>query len=82
MPEDRQAYEDQKTLFTRLHTNALDLSQWTGIELPEMPEELSDDEDEELEIKKSSTGNNGTVIKLFTDDDTRIFYEKLGEFTF
>jgi hypothetical protein len=80
LPEDRHIYEEQKTLFNRLHANALDLCQWTGIELPEMPEELSDDEVDEMEVKKLQTGNTEPGTKLFQDDDTRSFYEKLGLF--
>lgn len=78
MPEDRQAYEEQKALFNRLHSNAVELCQWTGVELPEMPEELSDDEIDETETKKLIAVNSETGIKLFQDEDTRIFYEKLG----
>jgi hypothetical protein len=80
LPEDRQAYEDQKTLFNRLHTNALELSQWTGIELPEMPEELSDDEIDDVEIKRMDLGKTTSDTRLFQDDDTRVFYEKLGKY--
>lgn len=66
-------------MFTRLHTNALELSQWTGIEVPEMPEELSDDEVDDIEIKKMDTGKTNASARLFQDDDTRVFYEKLGK---
>jgi hypothetical protein len=79
LPEDRQAFEEQKTLFTRLHTNALELSQWIGNELPEMPEELSDDEIDDIEVKKAETSKSNAGARLFQDDDTRVFYEKLGD---
>jgi hypothetical protein len=58
----------------------MELGQWTGIEVPEQPEELSDDEPDELEIKKLSKAGIEGAVKLFADDDTRLFYEKLGEF--
>lgn len=77
LPEDRQLYEEQKTLFNRLHSNAIELSQWTGFELPEMPEELSDDEVEETETLKLQSGSTNIGVKLFQDDDTRKFYENL-----
>lgn len=79
LPEDRQALEEQKQLFNRLHTNASELSQWVGIELPEMPEELSDDEIDEVTIKKLDTGKTNISNRLFQDEDTRSFYEKLGK---
>ncbi|KAI6202081.1 hypothetical protein M3Y96_00910400 [Aphelenchoides besseyi] len=56
--------------------SAMELSQWVGIEVPEMPEELSDDEVAETEVKKTNGGGSGRVLK-FVDEDTRLFYEKL-----
>ncbi|KAI6202163.1 hypothetical protein M3Y96_00919300 [Aphelenchoides besseyi] len=74
--EDRQSYDELKTTFDRLLNSAMELSQWVGIEVPEMPEELSDDEVAETEVKKTNGGGSGRVLK-FVDEDTRLFYEKL-----
>ncbi|KAI6216020.1 hypothetical protein M3Y94_00454100 [Aphelenchoides besseyi] len=74
--EDRQSYDELKTTFDRLLNSAVELSQWVGIEVPEMPEELSDDEVAETEVKKTNGGGSGRILK-FVDEDTRLFYEKL-----
>ncbi|KAI6233893.1 hypothetical protein M3Y99_00858900 [Aphelenchoides fujianensis] len=76
-PEDRQTYGELKTSFDRLLASAVDLSQWVGVEVPEMPEELSDDELEEAEVKKNG-GETTTRVSPFADEDTRLFYEKLA----
>lgn len=45
--------------------------------MPDMPEELSDDEPEDIAAKKLDTAlADGTII-LWTDLDTQSFYEKL-----
>ncbi|KAI6202145.1 Nonsense-mediated mRNA decay protein 2 [Aphelenchoides besseyi] len=67
--EDRQSYDELKTTFDRLLNGAMELSQWVGIEVPEMPEELSDDEVAETEVKKTNGGGSGRVLK-FVDEDT------------
>ncbi|KAI6202098.1 hypothetical protein M3Y96_00912200 [Aphelenchoides besseyi] len=67
--EDRQSYDELKTTFDRLLNSAMELSQWVGIEVPEMPEELSDDEVAETEVKKTNGGGSGRVLK-FVDEDT------------
>lgn len=43
-----------------------------------MPEELSDDEPDEPEIEKEEVNKGKGRIALFPDEDTRLFYERLG----
>lgn len=44
-----------------------------------MLEELSDDEPDEPEIEREEVNKSKGRVALFSDEDTRLFYERLGE---
>lgn len=45
-----------------------------------MPEELSDDEEDDAEAKKLDVELSQGKASLWPDDDTRLFYEHICEF--
>ncbi|KAK0415536.1 hypothetical protein QR680_011995 [Steinernema hermaphroditum] len=75
--EDRTRFEELRTEFLRLYQNGKELSECVGVDMPEMAEEPSDDEeDEQAAVQLSVDINQGRVL-LWPDDDTRRFYENL-----
>ncbi|KAK0398307.1 hypothetical protein QR680_002526 [Steinernema hermaphroditum] len=75
--EDRTRFEELRTQFLRLYQNGKELSECIGVNMPEMAEEPSDDEeDEQAAVQLSADINQGRVL-LWPDDDTRRFYENL-----
>ncbi|CAD5218291.1 unnamed protein product [Bursaphelenchus okinawaensis] len=77
LPEDRAKHDDLKGQFDRLHAQATDFAPWIGKTVPEMPEELSDDEEDDAEAKKLNVELAEGKQSLWLDDDTRTFYEHL-----
>ncbi|CAD5225429.1 unnamed protein product [Bursaphelenchus xylophilus] len=75
--DDRNKYENLKSQFDRLHAQATEFAPWIGKEVPEMPEELSDDEADNAEARRLHVELSEGKQSLWPDDDTRTFYEHL-----
>lgn len=73
--EDRQKFEQTKSVFDRLLQHTKDLSEFLCQEMPDLPEELSEDEPEDISTKKIDLVNG--KIDLWCDLDTQSFYEQL-----
>lgn len=75
--DDRQKFDQAKNNYERLLQNATDLSEYLGMELPEMAAEPSDDEMDDIVAKKLDSALSDGKLLLFPDMDTQLFYERL-----
>jgi hypothetical protein len=57
------------------------LGEYLGQEVPEMPEEPSDDEREEAAARRLNTELSEGRVLLWPDRDTQLFYEALPDVT-
>lgn len=75
--DDRQKFDQLKATYDRLLQSAKELGECLGEEMPEMVEEPSDDEQDELAAKKLDTDLTEGRVSLWPDRDMHKFYEVL-----
>ncbi|VDN02864.1 unnamed protein product [Thelazia callipaeda] len=73
--EDKNQLEEVRVRYEKILTCGIQLSEFLGLEMEEMKEEQSEDEEEEISALALSRALQEGTITIWPDEDTRQFYE-------